>query len=116
MSDKEILTRAYNAFNERNLESAIALMHPDVVWPNGWEGGIVTGHEGVRAYWTRQWAAIDPHVEPTAFAPTIDGRLVVTVESRVRDLEGNVMFSGVVEHIYTIEDGLIRAMEIQHQS
>jgi hypothetical protein len=48
-------------------------MHPEVVWPNGWEGGWVEGIEGVRHYWRRQWAALDPHVEPRAFTPGADG-------------------------------------------
>ena len=39
-------------------------MHPDVIWPNGMEGGTVVGHAAARAYWTRQWGLIDPRVEP----------------------------------------------------
>jgi ketosteroid isomerase-like protein len=58
------VTRAYAAFNERRIEEALALMEPDVEWPNGMEGGTVHGHTGVRDYWTRQWGLIDPHVEP----------------------------------------------------
>jgi len=30
------------------------------------------GHEGVRPYWTRQWAAIDPTVTPVAFTTRMD--------------------------------------------
>ncbi|HKF01786.1 MAG TPA: hypothetical protein VKB49_05710 [Candidatus Sulfotelmatobacter sp.] len=33
-------------------------------WPKASEGGKVVGKAEVRAYWTRQWAAFDPHVEP----------------------------------------------------
>ena len=31
----------------------------------------------------------------------------------VRDLEGNVISEGMVEHVYLIEDGLIKSMEIR---
>jgi hypothetical protein len=31
------------------------------------EGGYVHGREGVREYWTRQWAIVGPHVEPLSF-------------------------------------------------
>src|SRR6516225_10471919 len=65
MSDtKTLIERAYAAFNERNVDGALALMSDDVSWPKASEGGKVVGKEEVRAYWTRQWAAFDPHVEP----------------------------------------------------
>jgi hypothetical protein len=109
----ELLTRAYAAFNARDIDAALTTMHADVEWPNGWEGGRVVGHEGVRDYWTRQWAAIDPHVEPMGFATDALGRTVVTVHAVVRDLTGSVVSDGTIEHVYTIEDGLVRSMEIR---
>jgi hypothetical protein len=42
-------------------------MHPDVDWPNAFEGGRVHGREAVRAYWTRQFQQIDARVEPLGF-------------------------------------------------
>jgi ketosteroid isomerase-like protein len=45
-----LLRRCYAAFNVRDLEGVLALMHPDVTWANGWEGGWVTGRDGVRDY------------------------------------------------------------------
>ncbi len=64
--EEEILAAAYFGFNARHLDDVLALMVPDVEWPNGMEGGYVYGHEGVRAYWTRQWGMINPHVEPVS--------------------------------------------------
>ena len=54
---EELLRRAYAAFNARDIDGALALMHPDVDWPNGMEGGREHGHDAVRAYWERQFAA-----------------------------------------------------------
>jgi hypothetical protein len=113
-TERDLLTTAYIAFNARDIDTALTTMHPDVEWPNGWEGGRVTGHQGVRDYWTRQWAAINPRVDPLGFAADESGRTVVTVHALVRDLHGNVMSDGTVEHVYRIEDGLIRSMEIRH--
>jgi ketosteroid isomerase-like protein len=112
-SDYDLLTRIYDAFNARDIDAVLAVMHPDVDWPNGWEGGRVHGHQGIRDYWTRQWAAIDPSVEPIGFATDEAGRTVVKVHQMVRDLEGNVMAEGVVEHVYLVEAGLIKSMEIR---
>jgi len=107
----EHLERVYAAFNARDLETALSLMHEDVDWPNGWEGGRLQGREAVRDYWTRQWQAIDSSVEPTAFTPSGD-RVAVTVHQIVKDLDGNVMSEGTVSHVYTLRDGLVARMDI----
>jgi ketosteroid isomerase-like protein len=112
-SATELLKKAYAAFNARDIDGALATMKPDVAWPNGMEGGTVHGHEGVRAYWTRQWGMIDPHVEPVGFKDDSDGRLVVSVHQVVRDLSGKVLLDRMVEHVYSLKDGLISSMEIR---
>ena len=59
----------YRAFNDREIEAVLELMHPDVDWPNAWEGGRVHGREAVRAYWTRQFQEISGQVEPRPHKP-----------------------------------------------
>ena len=114
MSEEErLLRRAYAAFNARDIDGALALMHPDVDWPNGMEGGRELGHEAVRAYWTRQFGLIDSHVEPVGFEVDEEGRIVVDVHQVVRDLEGSVLSDGRVRHVYTLRDGLVSRMEIE---
>ena len=108
-----LLQQAYAAFNARDLDGALATMAPDVVWPNGMEGGVVHRHEGVRAYWTRQWGMIDPHVDPVSFDEESDGRIVVSVHQIVRELSGKVLMDRQVEHVYTVKEGLIQSMEIR---
>lgn len=112
-TDHDLLTKVYSAFNVRDVDTVLAAMSADVDWPNGWEGGRVYGHRGVRDYWMRQWAAVDPHVEPVGFDADEMGRTVVKVHQVVRDLEGNVIADGIVEHVYLIEGGLIKSMEIR---
>ena len=112
-SATEVLKKAYAAFNGRDIDGALATMKPDVAWPNGMEGGTVHGHEGVRAYWTRQWGMIDPHVDPVSFNVDESGRVVVDVHQVVRDLAGKVLMDRMVEHVYSLQDGLIRSMDIR---
>ena len=88
-------------------------MTPEVAWPNGMEGGTVHGHEGVRSYWTRQWGMIDPHVDPVTFEQESDGRIVIRVHQVVKELTGKLLMDRMVEHVYTLKDGLIAAMEIR---
>jgi ketosteroid isomerase-like protein len=112
-SASKLLQRAYAAFNARDIDGALATMRPDVVWPNGMEGGTVHGHEGVRSYWTRQWGMIDPHVDPVSFSEDESGRIVVEVHQLVRDLTGKQLLDRMVQHVYTLRDGLIRSMDIR---
>ncbi len=107
-----LLRRTYAAFNARDIDATLAAMWPDVAWPNGMEGGYVHGHEAVRAYWTRQWTMIDPHVEPVGFAVDGQERVTVTVHQVVRDLSGKLLVDQTVGHRYTIRDRLITTMEI----
>ncbi len=111
-SEVELLRAAYAAFNARDLDAAFATMAPDVAWPRAFKGGFVRGHDEVRAYWTEQWAEIDPHVEPVAFHPEGAGRILVDVHQVVRDLNGAVLGDEHVGHRFTIADGLIQAMEV----
>lgn len=46
-SAEDTLRAAYRAFNARDISAAVELMHPEVDWPNAWEGGRVVGHEAV---------------------------------------------------------------------
>jgi hypothetical protein len=112
-SKQELLTATYKAFNARDIDAVLAVLHPDVDWPNGMEGGRVHGRGNVREYWTRQWAMLDPHVEPTRIEDDENGRSVVDVHQVVRDLNGNILLDQMVQHLYSIEDGLIERMDIQ---
>jgi hypothetical protein len=41
---------------------------------------------------------------------------VVEVRQRVCDLAGNLLKSGVVQHVYQFENGLVKSMEICEQA
>ena len=105
--DTDLLRAAYAAFNARDIDAALATMGPSVAWPKAFKGGFVWEHTEVRAYWTAQWAEIDPHVEPVAFHPEAGGRTLVEVRQVVRDLAGAVIGDGHVGHRFTVEGGLI---------
>jgi len=112
--DRENWLRAiYAAFNARDIDAVLRQLTADVDWPNAWEGGRVHGHEGVRAYWTRQWAAIDPAVEPLAFDTRPDGSIAVEVHQVARDLDGVLLGEGRVRHVYAFRDDLVVRMDVE---
>jgi hypothetical protein len=114
MSEKTtLIAQAYSAFNERDVDGALALMTENVSWPKASEGGRVVGKEEIRAYWTRQWSEFNPHVEPVAVMDREDGRTDVRVHQRVKSLGGEVLFDGEVWHVHTIVGGLIERMDLK---
>jgi hypothetical protein len=66
----------------------------------------------IRAYWTRQWAEFDPHVEPLAIIDLGGGRYEVRVHQLVKNLRGDALSDSEVHHVYTITDGLIQSMDL----
>lgn len=110
---EQLLLLAYDLFNRRDSDAALAGMTADVDWPNGMEGGYVHGHDAVRDYWTRQWGIIDPRVEPQGMVLEDDGRVAVTVLQVVRDLAGTVLTERIVVHLYRLREGLVAHMEIR---
>ena len=108
-----VLHAAYERFNARDIDGALSLMTQDVIWPNGMEGGTVHGHEGIRAYWTRQWKVFDPRVTAQSITRESDGRYAVEVHQLVKDMAGVVLVDRTINHVYRLEDGLIASMEIR---
>jgi hypothetical protein len=108
-----LLAQAYSAFNRRNIDAALALMADNVSWPKASEGGHVIGKQEIRAYWTRQWQAFDPHVEPLEIVVRPDGKTEVRVHQLVKSLSGQVLSDSEVWHVFTLADGLIERMDLK---
>ena len=113
MEHESSLRRLYAAFNARDIDTALAGMTPDVDWPNGWEGGYVKGRDEVRAYWTRQWEAVDSRVRPIALVERPNGDVEVRVQQTGRDTAGTVLFDQEVLHVYSYRGDLVERMTIE---
>ncbi|MDY6806197.1 MAG: nuclear transport factor 2 family protein [Cyanobacteriota bacterium] len=111
-SNQQFLQNLYDAFNNREIETIISFMRPDVKWANGLEGGFVCGRDAVREYWTNQFKDIQPELETLKFETDKNNRNVVTVHQVIKDLQGNLLADATVKQIFTIEDGLISLYEI----
>lgn len=109
---ESLIKQAYFAFNQRNIDGALALMNDCVSWPKASEGGRVVGKEAIRAYWSRQWKEFDPHVEPLTTLDQGAGKIHVRVHQVVKSLAGDVVSNAEVWHVYTIKNGLIERMDL----
>ena len=119
-SDIEVLNRMYDCFNAKDMEGVLGSLTDDVAWANGMDGGHVHGREGVREYWTRQWAIVDPHVEPLSFDTAPDGSVVVEALQSIRDLQGRSLQDQThglrdktVGHVFHLRDGKVTRFDIQ---
>jgi hypothetical protein len=110
---QDLIKKAYSAFNSRDIDTALSTFHSNVQWPKAFEGGYVSGHNEIREYWTRQWTEINPNVEPIRITERQNGTIEVEILQIVKDLKGNIMFEGIVKHIYTIQDNLLQKMDIE---
>jgi ketosteroid isomerase-like protein len=114
---EEILRSAYRAFNARDVDAALELMHPNVDWPNAWEGGRVVGRVAVGDYWRRQFESISSQVEPEAFDSLANDEVSVLVKQTVHDAKsGEKLSEGTVHHHYRLEDGLIVWMDVEEDA
>ena len=111
-SNRQFLQNLYDAFNKGETETIISVMHPDVKWANGVEGGFVYGRDAVCEYWTNQYKVIQVQLETLKFETDENNRNVVTVHQLIKDLQGNLLADATVQQIFTIEDGLISLYEI----
>jgi hypothetical protein len=109
---KTIIEQAYSAFNKRDIDGALALMTENVNWPKASEGGRVVGKEEIRAYWTRQWSEYDARVVPLAITEVDGGKVRVRVHQLVKNLQGDVLSDSEVLHVFTVNNGLIAAMDL----
>lgn len=107
-----LIAQVYAAFNRRDIDGALALMSDNVDWPKASEGGRVVGKEEIRAYWTRQRAEFDPHVEPIELIDREGGRTDVHVHQVVKNLDGNILSDQTLWHFFTLANGLIERMDI----
>lgn len=116
MTPEQRLAATYAAFNARDIDEVLVQMTADVDWPNAWEGGRVVGHDSVREYWTRQWAQIDPEVQPKSFRRLPDGRIEVTVHQVVRALDGSMLSDDMVLHTFAFRGEQVARMDVSDAS
>ncbi|USQ95041.1 nuclear transport factor 2 family protein [Caulobacter sp. RL271] len=118
--ETRVIEGLYERFNARDIDGVLRQLSDDVAWANGMDGGHVHGHEAVRAYWTRQWSLISPHVEPVGFHRDADGAVVAEVIQTIRDLEGQPiqgqahgLKDKTVGHVFHLRDGKVARFDIQ---
>ncbi len=47
---ESVINQAYSAFNARDIDATLSVMHPEVQWSKALEGGYISGHDEIRKY------------------------------------------------------------------
>ena len=106
-----LLRRAYDAFNRRDIGTALSMLDPEVDWPNLLEGTVIHGHRAVSEYWERQFQLISSQVEPTAFIEHGD-LVIVDVHQIVHDLQTDQTRDQHVAHTFTFRGDLVLRLQL----
>ena len=101
----------YKNFNERNIDIVISQMTDDVTWANGMDGGYVYGHNGVKAYWTKQFALVSSNVTPEEIVMENDA-VKIRVHQVVYDLDGKLLADETVYHFFQLRNNQIARFDI----
>lgn len=105
--DEALLNRLYEAFNRKDIEAVLGVLHPDVTWPNLFGEGRMRGHEALRRMWREQFAKIDPEATPISVTTLPDGSVKVLISYVVRTLDGRVFTEEIATNTFRFKDGLI---------
>jgi ketosteroid isomerase-like protein len=107
--------RSYEAFNRGDLEGALAVFDPEIVWHTylvpGPGGGTYRGHDGVRELWADARNIFgDFRNEPERLISAGD-RLVVMVRICGWGKESGVAVEAKIAHVHTFRDGKVVRVE-----
>ena len=107
----EVVERWYEAYNARDLEQLLALMHPDVdatsAGMSGVEGSSHLGHGGIRRYFIDLWETWeDPRVEVEQLLER-DGVVVMLGHTTGRGRLSGMNVVEPVATLVTVEEGVI---------
>jgi ketosteroid isomerase-like protein len=108
----EFLNRAYQLFNERDIDGLFAMMTDDIQWPDVATGTVLHGKHAIRPYWEGQFAVADPRVNPRDFTHAGED-IVGIIDQQIFDLQGRPLTPpAVVYHRYTFEGDLVSRMVV----
>ncbi len=113
LDSAEIVRRAYTAFNDRKVDTGVALLDAEVDWPNVPDGGFVHGREEVRRHWTEQFDKADPHVEIDEIRKQSDGRVEARVRQNARGPDGQKLPEERATHVFTMAGDRIKRLEVR---
>ena len=109
----EIVRRAYEAFNRRDFDTALADVDDEVSWAPIFsvETALLEGRDAVRAAWTRQFDTLDIAIEPVEIASLDEFRVIVVARWSGRGSASGAPFATTGVQICTLREGRLVRLE-----
>lgn len=108
---RTLLLRFHKALDGKDVETVMALLHPEADVPNQLDGRRVQGGAALRAYYVRAFGLVSSENTPTAFHARPDGTMEVRIHHHVTSLDGALWHDGPVDYRFTFRDGLISRLD-----
>ena len=107
----ELIRRAYDAFNRRDLDPLVPIMHPefelDFSGSRSPERGMYTGLDGIRKLFETYWDAFEwISLEPEEFIGSGD-EIIAVVRSRGRGKGSGAEVDARGPHLWSFRDGKV---------
>lgn len=108
------IARLYDLFNARDLEGFLAMLTPDVEWPDEAEDRVLIGRDAIRVYALETTAPLIARYVPIAFHVEADGRIAALARQLIASAaDGSLWSSTRVLHRWTVRENLVARVEIE---
>jgi ketosteroid isomerase-like protein len=109
----EIVRRAYDAFNRRDFDAALADVDDAVRWTPIFsvETAVLEGKEAVRVAWERQFESLDVSIEPVEIVAIDDSHVIVVARWTGRGSASGAPFDTNAAQLCTLRDGKLILLE-----
>jgi ketosteroid isomerase-like protein len=108
------IAELYDVFNARDFDRFMAMLAPDVVWPDETEDRQLCGREAVRTYLLETTAPLIARYVPIAYHVEADGRVAALLRQLITSAaDGSLWSSTRVLHRWTLREGLVARLEAQ---
>jgi ketosteroid isomerase-like protein len=108
----DLIARLHDAFNRRDLEGVVAMLHPDVRFRDYIDDGEVRGLDEARAFYQRVFATIAPELAFLSSEELPDGRVVTRLQVGIHDRSGHLWSDSSATVTYVLADGLVLGLDI----
>jgi hypothetical protein len=107
-----LVRRAYERYNDRDLDGVLELLDPHVSWPDVVNGTVMVGRDAVKRYWRGHFALASPTVVPEDLYEVGDA-VIAIVRQQVEGLDGEPIGPpSLAAHKLTFRGELVSRMEI----
>lgn len=110
--DEDRIEALHAAINARDLDATVGCYAPDARFVDSLEGGVLEGHEAIRAHFVHLFETIRVELSTITLSRLPDGRLRARLHVETRGPAGGLWQDDAVTVWYRLAGGLIVEQEL----